>query len=160
MKILQTMLSTALMLAVAGLARAETPSAKEVQQKHDQRHSAVQAICPMTGNKLGEHGPPVKVKIGEEEIFLCCKACLKKPVNTKYWATIHANFAKAQGICPVMKNKLPKNPKWAVVNGAIVYVCCPPCIKKLNAEPVKYLRDVDALYAASLKKKHKPETTR
>ena len=53
----------------------------------------------------------------------------------------------------VMKKALPKNAKWTIVNGRIVYVCCPPCIKKIEAEPEKYLKMVDQSYSESLKAK-------
>lgn len=135
-------------MAIA-LAFCAAVSAEELSQ-HDQLHIAVQAICPVSGQKLGAHGTPIKVKIGEEIVFLCCKGCLQGKVNPQHWATIHANFAKAQHICPVMKHELPKNPKWTIVAGQIVYVCCPPCTKKISANPSKYLRQVDELYAASL----------
>jgi hypothetical protein len=104
-----------------------TASAQELSQS-DKIHIAVQKICPISGQKLGEHGAPLKVKIGEEHLFVCCQACLQgKAVNPQHWATIHANFAKAQRICPIMKKELPANPKWTIVEGRIFYVCCPPC---------------------------------
>ena len=134
-------------------AAADSPSDKKEQAKSDQLRATVQAICPVSGNKLGDHGTPIKVKIGKEEVFLCCKACLKSKVDAKHWATIHANFAKAQGICPVMKNPLPKSAKWTIVEGRIVYVCCPPCIAKIEKDPKTYLAAVDKLYADSQKKK-------
>ena len=52
-----------------------------------------------------------------------------------------------------MKNGLPKNPKWTFVDGQIVYLCCPGCDKKIAANPEAYLREVDALYTASLQAK-------
>jgi hypothetical protein len=126
---------------------------EEAQRRHDQLHAAVQEICPISGEKLGDHGPPIKVTVGKhkEEIFLCCKACLQRKINPKHWATIHANFAKAQQICPVMKKPLPKNPKWTIADGQIIYICCPPCTKKIAAAPKVFLDRVDQLYAASLK---------
>jgi hypothetical protein len=120
--------------------------------RSDQLRIAVQAICPVSGQKLGSMGDPVKVKVGEEQVFLCCKGCLHGKVKAEHWKTIHVNFAKAQGICPVMKKALPTSPKWTVVNGRIVYVCCPPCTKKIEADPATYLKAVDELYAASLRK--------
>ena len=120
--------------------------AKGSLSKRDQLRIAVQGICPMTGLKLGAHGTPVKVKFGKESLFLCCKGCLKKKVDPKHWATIHANFARAQGICPIMKKPLPGKPKWTYVNGQIVYVCCPPCAKKIAKNPESTLRLVDARY--------------
>lgn len=121
------------------------------QMTHDQLRIAVQKICPVTGGKLGSMGDPVKAKIGQEEVFLCCDGCLNEKVNKDHWAAIHANIAKAQAKCPVMNKSLPENPKWTIAEGQIVYVCCPGCEKKIEANPKAYLQRVDALYAASLK---------
>ena len=125
------------------------------QLQRDQLRIAVQEICPVSGEKLGSKGAPVKAQVGKEKVFLCCQACLKKKINPQHWATIHANFAKAQSVCPVMKHNLPKKPKWMIVDGQIVYVCCPPCTKKIAANPQKFLREVDKLYIAALEKKRK-----
>ena len=112
----------------------------------DQLKIAAQQICPVSGRKLGSMGAPIKTKIGKEELFLCCKACAKGKISRKFWGTIHANFLKAQGTCPVMEKPLPANPKWTVVDGQIIYVCCPPCTKKIEADPKTYLTKVAALY--------------
>jgi hypothetical protein len=40
-----------------------------------------------------------------------------------------------------------------VVKGEIVYVCCPPCIKKIAANPDVSLKQVDEYYAAYLNAK-------
>lgn len=115
-------------------------------QGHDEIRIGVQKICPVMGEPLGSMGTPIKVKIGEEQLFLCCEACRTKKIDRVHWATIHSNFAKAQGICPVMKKPLPANAKWTFVNGQIVYVCCPPCIEKIDADPDKYSKEIDSLY--------------
>ncbi len=125
-------------------------SGQELSER-DQIHIAVQEICPVSGQKLGAHGTPVKVKVGEEVVFFCCQACLQGKVSPQHWATIHANFAKAQRVCPVMKKELPKNPKWTIIDGQIVYVCCPPCTEKIAANPQAYLNQIDELYTASLR---------
>lgn len=143
-------LSTALSPVVWGQQSAQ-PSAKH--SKHDQLRIAVQDICPVTGEKLGSMGDPVKVAIGEakEEIFLCCAGCAKGKINPEHWATIHANIASAQGKCPIMKKDLPATgAKWTVAQGEIIYVCCPPCIKKINANPEAAVAQVDAYYTAYL----------
>jgi hypothetical protein len=111
---------------------------------------AVQGICPVSGQKLGSHGTPIKAKIGDEVLFLCCKGCLQGKVEPKHWVTIHANFAKAQKVCPVMKHELPKNPKWTIVEGQIVFVCCPPCTDRIQAAPQSFLKQVEELYVSSL----------
>ncbi len=138
-------------IIAAGLLSMASAQQPSQSASRDQVHIAVQEICPVSGQELGSMGPPIKVKIGDEVLFLCCKSCLQGKVNPKHWATIHAHFAKAQGICPVMKDKLPENPKWTIVDGQIVYVCCPKCIEEITADPKPYLRAVDGLYLASLR---------
>lgn len=144
MKTVVTLMAFALVGLMSSVGSAQELSAQ------DKVHIAVQEICPMTGQKLGAHGTPVKVKLGEEEIFLCCKACLEQEVDPKHWATIHANFAKAQGICPIMKKELPEKAKWTVVKGHIFYVCCPPCTDKIAADPETYVEQLTSLYRKSL----------
>ena len=139
----------ALALVIVAASSRSIASAQELS-KRDQTHIAVQEICPVSGQKLGEHGAPIKVKIGDEAVFLGCRGCLQGKVNPQHWGTIHSNFAKAQRICPVMKHELPENPKWTIVEGQIVYVCCPPCTKKVAAEPKGILQQIDGLYVSSL----------
>ncbi len=144
MKIVVTLMAFALVGLMSSVG-----SGQELSEQ-DKIHIAVQEICPMTGQKLGAHGTPVKVKLGEEEMFLCCKACLEQEVDPKHWATIHANFAKAQGICPIMKKELPEKAKWTIVKGHIFYVCCPPCTDKIAADPETYVEQLTSLYRKSL----------
>lgn len=126
---------------------------REEAKRRNQLRATVQDICPVSGEKLGSMGAPLKVQVGKETIYLCCKGCVGREIQKKHWATIHTNIAKAQGVCPVMGHELPAKPKWTIVEGQVVYVCCPPCTEKLAAEPQKYLRDVDTLYAAAIEKK-------
>lgn len=35
------------------------------------------ATCPVSGEKLGEHGKPVKVTSDGTDVWLCCKSCNK-----------------------------------------------------------------------------------
>ncbi|MEP3479734.1 MAG: hypothetical protein ABJZ55_10840 [Fuerstiella sp.] len=121
-----------------------------VPQTHDEIKIAVQKICPVMGKPLGSMGKPIKVKIGDEELFLCCEACRKKQVDRTHWATIHTNFREAQGTCPIMGKSLPTDAKWTFINGNIIYVCCPPCIEKINAKPEQYLSELDDLYHAAI----------
>ncbi len=154
MKIARMLFVVALVVGTIQMVSGQDRSpADQPQATRDQLRSAVQEICPISGKKLGSMGTPIKAKVGESTVFLCCKACLKGKVDPQHWATIHANIAKAQRICPVMKHELPKNPKWTIVEGQIVYVCCPPCTKKIAADPKTYLQQVDGLYTASLQAK-------
>lgn len=141
------LITLALTLTVVGIVG--TLLAEELSQR-DQLHIQVQQICPVSGLKLGQHGTPLKTKLGDETLFLCCGGCVDKQVNPEHWATIHANFAKAQGTCPIMKKPLPDNPRWTIVEGQIIYVCCPPCIEKIAANPAAAIKAVDELYANSI----------
>ena len=157
MKVVRMLLVAALFVSVnqvvSGQDRARPD---EAQVKRDKIRVAVQEICPISGNKLGAHGAPMKVKVGKQTMFLCCQGCLQgKKIDPKHWATIHANFAKAQRICPIMKKELPAKAKWTIVEGQIIYVCCPPCTKKIEADPKTHLLKLDELYSASLKAKKK-----
>ena len=154
MKKVKMFLVVALFVGIGQVSEAQE-AAQPAQQKitRDQLRSAVQKICPVSGNKLGEHGAPIKVQMGQETVFLCCKGCLQGKVDAKHWATIHANIASAQAKCPVMDRALPESPKWTIVEGQIVYVCCPPCTKKVEVDPKTYLQKVDELYSASTQAK-------
>lgn len=148
MKNVKMIVAVALIMGIAQVASAQDTSQISAR---DQLRIAVQEICPISGAKLGSMGTPVKVQVGQETVFLCCKGCLKEKINPTHWATIHANIARAQDKCPVMGGKLGTNPKWTVANGQIVYICCPPCAQKIAADPETYLKKVDELYSASLK---------
>ncbi len=122
--------------------------AKERTAKSDQLHATAQGICPVSGNKLGSMGAPIKVKVGEEEVaFLCCKGCVGKSIKAEHWATIQTNLAKAQKTCPVMGKAVDASMESTVVNGRKIFVCCPPCIEKIKADPTTYVAKLDAQIA-------------
>jgi hypothetical protein len=50
------------------------------------------------------------------------------------------------------ENEISVESKHGIVNGQFVFVCCPPCVKKMTADPAKFLAMLDDLYEASLKK--------
>ena len=143
---------SALLAALATLSLVASAADPSAGPSPEQLHIGVQQICPVSGLHLGDHGPPVKVVVGEkeEEIFLCCKACLSRQIDPGHWKTIHANIATAQRVCPVMKKDLPAKPAWEVIEGRVVFVCCPPCLEKVAKEPASHLAQIDRLYAESL----------
>ena len=137
--------------AVAQESKKESP-----QERRERLRIAVQAICPVTGEKLGAHGKPIKMTDSDtkEVLYLCCEACLKSKVGAKHLATIRTRLAQAQGTCLVMSdNDISAESKHSVVEGQLVFVCCPPCIKKMAAEPEKFLSMLDDRYEAFLNKK-------
>jgi hypothetical protein len=44
----------------------------------DQAGVARQRVCPVTGAALGSMGDPIKVLVGGQPLYLCCKGCLGK----------------------------------------------------------------------------------
>lgn len=115
----------------------------ETQVARDQRHIEAQKICPVTGKPLGSMGDPVKVQVGEEVAFLCCKGCQSQKIDAQHWKTIQANLANAQGVCPVMEEPVDPSMKSTVVQGRRIFVCCPPCIKKIQARPDHFVALLD-----------------
>jgi Cu(I)/Ag(I) efflux system membrane fusion protein len=55
--------------AKANLAKLSTP---------DRRLVETQKMCPILNNPLGSMGPPVKVVVKDQPVFLCCPACEKR----------------------------------------------------------------------------------
>jgi hypothetical protein len=111
-----------------------------------------QGICPVMGMDLTKMGGPVKAKIGQQTIFLCCKGCLGKQINQEHWAQIQANLKAAQGVCPVRNVSLGSEAVPVVVKGRAVYVCCDAgyCIQQVQSHADKYLAIVDELLKANL----------
>ena len=121
--------------------------------KRDQMKVAVQKICPVSGNPLGSMGTtPQKVRVGDVDVFLCCEGCKEGKIKKENWAKVVGNIAHAQGFCPVMEKKLPNNAKSTIVDGQLIFVCCPPCTKKITKEPAKFLAKIDSYYVAALSK--------
>jgi YHS domain-containing protein len=44
-------------------------------------------------------------------------------------------------ICPVMGQKVTEKSPTVTVRGLIYRICCPPCAKKLEKDPDKYLNE-------------------
>jgi len=121
---------------------------------------ALQKVCPVMGGPLGDMGGAIKVTGLERDVYICCKGCLRRlEANPqKYLALlppqpksdrspivkatgVDAPFVAAQKICPVMGGPLDGmgGPYRTVLNGRVVYLCCPGCGGKLFADPEKYL---------------------
>ncbi|WP_231743965.1 hypothetical protein [Stieleria neptunia] len=115
---------------------------------------ARQKICPVSGKPLGSMGDPVAVDVNGQRVFVCCGGCVNavKSDPAKYAAgrpqitvaTSTAADAKAiaeQKVCPVMDEPLGGmgTPIKVTVGDKPIYLCCKGCIKKVQAEPAKYL---------------------
>lgn len=155
LNMLKKFFAVAASVALVGFSFADDPKKESPEQRRERLRIAVQAICPVSGESLTGHAKPVKMTDPDtkEVLYVCCEDCLKAKPDAKYLDKIRGNFAKAQGKCLVMtENEISEKSKHGIVDGHFVYVCCPPCVKKMTAAPEKYLSALDNLYEASLKK--------
>ena len=133
----------------------------------DRRLAESQRICPVTKMALGSMGPPPKVDVNGQTIFICCEGCegrlWEDPQtylanltdggrldNEEERAVVAAlaelspedrAIAERQRICPVADYRLGAmgTPKKVDVNGTPVFICCEGCRASLLEEPEKYL---------------------
>jgi hypothetical protein len=92
---LASILSLALFLTGCGSAQSGTPAAAPNAQHADheakEREAAfaklsdedrplaeAQGYCAVTAEPLGSMGPPLKLVVNEQPVFVCCKGCEKK----------------------------------------------------------------------------------
>ena len=146
-------------VAFVGFSFASETKKESNEDRRQRLRIAVQEICPVSGKSLTDKSAgktsPVKWTDPEtkEVLYVCCKDCLQSKPNAKYLEKIRSNFAKAQSQCLVMTdNEVSEKSKHGIIAGHFVYVCCPPCVKKMTASPEKYLTKLDDLYEAFLKK--------
>ncbi len=115
---------------------------------------ARQKICPVSGKPLGSMGDPVAVDVNGQRVFVCCGGCVNsvKTDPAKYAAgrpqiTVSTSNAAdaaaiaAQKVCPVMDEPLGGmgTPIKVLVGDKPIFLCCKGCIKKVTADPAKYL---------------------
>ncbi|MCO8123372.1 hypothetical protein NHH03_16600 [Stieleria sp. TO1_6] len=128
-----------------------------VPASEQQRASAAiarQKICPVSGKPLGSMGDPVAVDVNGQKLYVCCAGCVGavksdpakyaagRPQITVTTATqSDAAAIAAQKVCPVMDEPLGGMgaPIKVMVGDKPIYLCCKGCIKKIQAEPAKYL---------------------
>ncbi len=115
---------------------------------------ARQKICPVSGKPLGSMGDPVAVNVNGQRVFVCCGGCIGavesnpakyaagRPQITVATATAaDADAIARQKVCPVMDEPLGSmgNPIKVTVGDKPLFLCCKGCIKKIEAEPAKFL---------------------
>lgn len=115
---------------------------------------ARQKICPVSGKPLGSMGQPVAVDVDGGKVYVCCAGCADavtanpakyaagRPEITVTSATeADAALVKRQAKCPVMDEPLGSmgQPIKVMVGDKPIFLCCKGCIKKIQAEPAKYL---------------------
>ena len=143
-------LSTGVAILITGAFLSLAAIAEDEPLSGDALLVAAQKICPVSGEDLRAMGGPIKAKSGDQTIFLCCKGCVGKPISKENWAKVTANLAAAQVRCPVMNRPLPQGAASTVVDGRRVFVCCPPCTGKIQANADKYIAVVDEMLVKQL----------
>lgn len=115
---------------------------------------ARQKHCPVSGKPLGSMGSPVAIDANGQRVFVCCAGCVNtvKSNPTKYTTARprvevvaltkeDAPLIAGQAKCPVMDETLGSmgQPIKLLVGGKPLFLCCKGCIKKVQADPEKYL---------------------
>lgn len=117
---------------------------------------AEQRACPVMGAELGSMGPPVKLLIGDQAVYLCCKGCIDKvrknpekyvaqapaagQLNVSMATAADQAAVQSQGVCPVMNSRLGAHgaPVKVTRGGQSLFLCCQGCLSKVEANPDYY----------------------
>jgi hypothetical protein len=136
--------------------------------EEDRELAQAQGFCPvMVKNRLGVMGPPLKVMVNDQPVFVCCKGCERKALaNPDRTLQIVAHLqigeslaklspedrrlAEAQGYCPVMRDNplgVMGKPVKVMVGNEPVFLCCAGCKRRALANPNQTLAIVADLRA-------------
>ena len=134
-----------------------------------------QQVCAVSGGRLGSMGTPIKVLVGDEPVYLCCRGCLGKlqkdpeaylrkvagaaraaggnqPIRLVVSAATAADQAavQAQKRCPVMNTALGAHgaPMKITIGDQSLFVCCRGCVAKVQRRPDFYLQKASELRAS------------
>jgi YHS domain-containing protein len=109
--------------------------------------------CPISGGKLGSMGDPVVEVVDGREVRFCCDACVPtfKQDPAAHWGKIDKQIVGQQlmhypiDTCIVSGGKLGSmgDPIDHVYKNRLVRFCCAGCIPKFEADPAKYLAELD-----------------
>ncbi|MHB1035108.1 MAG: hypothetical protein ACYC35_19805 [Pirellulales bacterium] len=122
----------------------------------DRAGIARQRVCPITGERLGGMGDPIKVLVDGWPLYLCCQGCIAKVKNdpaaylpkaaprvtTPALDESDRAGIAGQRVCPVTGAPLGSmgDPIKVLVDGRPLYLCCQGCLGKVQSDPEEYLR--------------------
>ncbi len=139
----------------------------------DRAGIARQKVCPVMGGRLGGMGTPVKVLLGDQPIYLCCKGCLGKiqknpaaylpkstPAQTGNGAATSNKLTVStstsadrtaiarQRVCVVAGSRLGGmgTPVKVTLNGQSLFLCCKGCVGKVEKDPAGYFAKAAQLH--------------
>lgn len=135
-----------------------------------------QQLCPVTGERLGSMGEPIRIVGMGRTIFVCCEDCVDAVQRNprKYFAMVAAQRRRMSGgiprqpsqsdplqaverdsrrqlRCPVTGEELGSMgpPVPVTVSGRTIRVCCKACVNTVKRNPAQYLAKVDQEFAAA-----------
>ncbi len=149
------MLLIAIAVSMAAKPAAEGGTAEEgTASKRDSLRIAVQEFCPVSGKELPSDRslPKWTDTTTKEELFVCCEKCVTGTPDSKHLEKIRERQATAQRECLVMENEVSAESKSQIIGGYRIFVCCPPCFKKVEKAQDKYFSKLDSLHEQFLKK--------
>jgi hypothetical protein len=143
-----------LLIATAMSVAAKPADEDGATSKRSSLRIAVQKICPISGRELPRDKklPKWIDPATKEELYLCCDKCITNTPDSKHLETIRERQASAQGECLVMENEVSSDSKSQIIGGYRIFVCCPPCFKKVEKAQEKYFSKLDSLHEQFLKK--------
>lgn len=107
--------------------------------------------CVVSGEELGSMGEPVEYVHEYRLVRLCCGGCKsgfeKDP--GKYLDKLDAAVVEKQGAdypldsCAVAGNPLGDTAVDFIIGGKLVRLCCPGCVDKVKADPIKYFAKIE-----------------
>lgn len=118
---------------------------------------ARQKICPVSGKPLGSMGDPVAVKVNSQTVYACCDGCVaaieadparyaggRPRITISTSTAADAPLIARQATCPVMDASLGSmgQPVKVMVGDKAIFLCCKGCVKKIQADPARYLAAV------------------
>lgn len=152
-------------IALHGLRRLPVTFAASLRRKQMSAQVAIreQKICPISGKPLGSMGQPLKVRIRDRDVYLCCASCSNQlAANPEVhfakltWPLSKATSADAaaiarQRVCLVKGKPLhAAGGSWKTrLRGHQVFLCSRGCFAFLQSAPEKYLSKVPHARPAS-----------
>ncbi|MEZ6242109.1 MAG: hypothetical protein R3B57_03610 [Phycisphaerales bacterium] len=113
------------------------------------------AVCPVSGDKLGEMGDPVVKTYEGREVRFCCDSCIGdfEADMPRYWKKIDEMIVRDQlpyypvATCIVSGESLTENGEDIAINAVIanrlVRLCCNKCRRKVASDPAAFMAKLD-----------------
>lgn len=141
MKATATLILALLALAPAAASQQAKPAAQPAEPAvKAEKMLAAQTTCPISGETLENKDHFVDYQ--GHRIYTCCDKCIAKVAAfPDYFIFKMYNEGVApenvQTTCPVSGETLEDKENFVQVGSMKIYVCCPKCIKKVQADPAR-----------------------